>query len=160
VPISYKWPFPFMFMFSHHVSTMCATCPAHLILLDLAITTFGTVMKFIMQLSPSSYYLLPPRSKYSPQHSVLKRPSLIVTDQVLISTLVDSTRKWKRLWTNLVASTPQTQSVLNLSVNGIWIHQTFPRHLDMILSNQNWIYDSSQVHWLLSINYMTIITLT
>jgi hypothetical protein len=40
---------------------------------------------FIMQSSPSSRRFLPPRSKYSPQHPVLKHPLspfLTVRDQV------------------------------------------------------------------------------
>jgi hypothetical protein len=40
---------------------VCATCRAHLILL--------------LQASPTSRHLIPLRSKYSPQHPVLKHPS-------------------------------------------------------------------------------------
>jgi hypothetical protein len=51
---------------------MYATCLVHFTLLDLIILiTFGGVyiIKFlILQFSPSSYYFLPLRSKYSPQH--------------------------------------------------------------------------------------------
>jgi hypothetical protein len=56
---------------------MCATCPAHLILLELIIIIHiwrrVQVMKLpIMQLSPTSYYFILLLSKYSPQHPVIK----------------------------------------------------------------------------------------
>jgi hypothetical protein len=50
---------------------MHATCPMPppIIILNLIILILDT-----MQVPPGSYYFLPVRSKYSPQHPVLKRP--------------------------------------------------------------------------------------
>jgi hypothetical protein len=64
---------------------MCTTCSIHLITLDLiTLIIFGEAYKllgsFIMQSSPASRPLIPLRSKYSPQHPVLKHPqSILVT---------------------------------------------------------------------------------
>ena len=57
-----------------------STCPAHLILLDfITRTILGEMYKSFsssMQSPPFPRYLVPPRSKYSPQHHVLKHPQL------------------------------------------------------------------------------------
>jgi hypothetical protein len=56
---------------------MRATCYAHLTLLDLIILIMRRVqiMKLlIMQISPTARHFIPLRSKYSPQHPVLKHP--------------------------------------------------------------------------------------
>jgi hypothetical protein len=56
-------------------SSMCAICPAHFILFYVIILITLQVMTFlIIQFSPTSYHFIPLRPKYSPQHSVLKRP--------------------------------------------------------------------------------------
>ena len=58
----------------------CATCLAHLILLDLItwmiIMSSKIVKPLIMQFSQSSCYLLPLRTKYVPQHMLLNTLSL------------------------------------------------------------------------------------
>ena len=63
-------------------SPIRATCPAHRILLDfITRTILGEVYKSFSSslynlLPPFPRYLLTPRSKYSPQHHVLKHPLL------------------------------------------------------------------------------------
>ena len=58
-------------------SPIRATYPAHLILLDfITRTILGKEYKSSMQSPPFPRYLVPPRSKYSPQHHVLKHPQL------------------------------------------------------------------------------------
>jgi hypothetical protein len=65
------------------LSSICATCPAYLILFDLIILSDSytwrrvQIMKFvIMLISPTSYHFICPRSKYYPRHPVLKTFSL------------------------------------------------------------------------------------
>jgi hypothetical protein len=81
------------------------TCHAHLNLLDLIILRNCTwrrlqVMKLlIMHFSPTTCHFIPLRSKYSPQHPVLKHPqnSRTCTEQNHIS--VSSSRcTWWTLW--------------------------------------------------------------
>jgi hypothetical protein len=61
-------------------SRMRATCPASVILVDLIILVnrptgrVETVKFLITQFLPASYYSISLRSKYSPQHTVLKHP--------------------------------------------------------------------------------------
>jgi hypothetical protein len=63
---------------SNCLSSLYTTCPVHLIFLDLtSLIIFGTVMKLFVQLSSASYCLLPPRFRYSPQHSILKCPKKV-----------------------------------------------------------------------------------
>lgn len=68
-----------------------ATCPAHVILLDLVILIASAekykLMKFlIMQFPPPPFHLIHLRSKYSPKNPVLKHGqsvlSLIITDNL------------------------------------------------------------------------------
>ena len=61
-------------------SPICATCPSHLILLDFITRTilgeqYKSFSSSLWSLLHSPCYLLLPRSKYSPQHHVLKTPS-------------------------------------------------------------------------------------
>jgi hypothetical protein len=66
--------FPAKILYALLFSLIRVTCPAHLILLKNFTWPTVQVMKLlIMQFSPTSYNF-PLRSKYSPQHPVLKRP--------------------------------------------------------------------------------------
>ena len=62
-------------------SPIRATCPTHLILLDFITRTilgeeYKSFNSSLCNLLHSPRYLVPPRSKYSPQHHVLKHPQL------------------------------------------------------------------------------------
>jgi len=62
-------------------SPICATCPAHLILLDFITRTilgaeYRSFSSSLCTSTPFPRYLVPPRSKYSPQHHILKHPQL------------------------------------------------------------------------------------
>ena len=61
----------------HPLSSLtCATCPAHLILLDFITRIILGEELVVMQSLPFPRYLVPPRSKYSPQHHVHEHPQL------------------------------------------------------------------------------------
>ena len=81
-PRSPQWSsslrFPHQDPIHPHFSPIRATCPAHLLLLDLITRTIlGEEYKsFSSSLCSLLRYLVPPRSKYSPQHHVLKHPQL------------------------------------------------------------------------------------
>jgi hypothetical protein len=57
---------------------ICATCPTHLILLDLVTLYYIwwsiQIRKLIMESSQSPCHFLPLRCKYSPQNPVFKHP--------------------------------------------------------------------------------------
>ena len=62
-------------------SPIRATCPAHIILLDFITRTilgeeYKSFSSSLCNLFHSPHYLVPPRSKYSPQHHVPKHPQL------------------------------------------------------------------------------------
>jgi len=67
---SYLFPsdFPTITLYTPLHFHICATCPDHLILLNL-ITRVSSLCSFL-----HSRYLIPLKPKYSPQHPILKRP--------------------------------------------------------------------------------------
>jgi hypothetical protein len=67
-------------LYAFLISPIPATFPAHLILFHLIypVLVGEAHMLFIVQFSPASLHFLPLRSKYSPQHPVLKTPSVFL----------------------------------------------------------------------------------
>ena len=73
--------FPTKTLYTTLSSPIRATCPAHLILLDFITRTilgeqYKSFISSLCSLLHSPRYLVPPMSKYSPQHHVLKHPQL------------------------------------------------------------------------------------
>jgi hypothetical protein len=66
----------------------------------------------IMQFSPTSRQFVPPRSKYSPQHPVLKRPQLAVSLILMIAT-------WQYNCKNFILFLPNINSLLLAVISSI-----------------------------------------
>jgi hypothetical protein len=72
-------------------------CPPHSPWFDLHNNTWQWVhiMKLpIMQFSPSLHYFIPLRSKYSPQHPVLKHPHSVCALPLMLETKFHTHTKW------------------------------------------------------------------
>jgi hypothetical protein len=73
---------------------MHATCPVNITLLDNNILREVSIMKLlIMHFSPTSYYFVPPRSKYLPPPLCFPSPSIFPHDERPFYTLIQKTGK-------------------------------------------------------------------
>jgi hypothetical protein len=109
-------------------------------------------MKFLsMQFSPTSCHFITIRSKYSPQHSVLKhlrstfpsqcqRPSFIPIQNdrqnysfVYLNLYVfDSRREDKRVWTELQQALPEFNLLLISSWTKFWFVTVVPKYIECV----------------------------
>jgi hypothetical protein len=77
---------------------MCATCPALRILLDLIILIISeeNIIRptelIIMQFSLASCHFIPPGSKYSSQHPVLKHLNLCLSETVSVENTLNASK--------------------------------------------------------------------
>ena len=103
-PTSPHWSLSLRFPYQDPIHPLSlpirATCPAHPILLDFITRTvlgeeYRSFSSSLCNLLHSPCYLVPPTSKYSPQHHILKHPQLHL--QTLLYTVAQLKRKFLQL---------------------------------------------------------------
>jgi hypothetical protein len=105
----FPYVFPTNSLYAFLFSSIRATCPAHLLLLDLIILIIldkdYKSRSSLLCRSPPSRHFIPLRLKYCPQHPLLKRPQWIVQFMLLNKDL-------SVLCSNVLVSLPSDSSCL------------------------------------------------